>query len=686
MVHNDECPQKHDMSRKQARRAARKLRAHTARGHGRLRRRMRGDDAGDLLAWGRRYLPEHFTQPPSAMHRWLAEGLSGVHRRRGTKLKILIPNEPLGKIGMPPDFHRSPPMPDHLRRAYSYIRFSSPKQELGDSVRRQVEKSSALAKKNGWLLDEVFHLRDLGVSGYRSFNATKRLGVFLTAIENGSVPKGSVLIVESLDRLSRDQIDPAHQLFRRILLAGIDIATTTPEDHFTKEHLNDPYRLIIVITILSRSHEESEIKSVRCTDAWDKKRSRVAEEKLTPICPAWLRLTDDRKRFILIPEAVKTIRFIYRWRLDDNIGAIAIAKRLNHKKIPTLKHRRNSPMHWESSMVKRLLSDRRLLGELQLYKGHWKAGNRSPAGKVIKDYYPQVIPLTDFQRVQRRREAATPGQLARKFVTLCVGLMRDARDKTTIRTMSKRGNKRLISQAAMHGYGTAYISFPYNDFEEAFLHFTSELSVTDLYPPSNGRNVTEDIEAAELQVEDSTRRIKALTKKITTQPIQELIDVIAELDAQRQETNKRLEQLKAHNTSRSREVLNETKELVQTLKSVSDNEVNELRLRLRGRIVELIQEIWILAYDVEIKGKRVAKRRQRVADIQVFFRDGGVRQMCIVPGLDSATVSDTLKSKMKSVRDNQDLRHYNQKKYEPLWNWIGPGLDEHFREFIRQHK
>ena len=35
----------------------------------------------DLLAWGQKYLPDHFCRPPSNMHRWLAEQLDAAHTR-----------------------------------------------------------------------------------------------------------------------------------------------------------------------------------------------------------------------------------------------------------------------------------------------------------------------------------------------------------------------------------------------------------------------------------------------------------------------------------------------------------------------------------------------------------------------------------------------------------------------------
>jgi predicted phage terminase large subunit-like protein len=63
-----------------------------AQEHGRARRRNRGV-SGDwtLLEWGRKYLPEHFTKPPSNMHWWLNKKLEEMQTARGVKLNLLGP-------------------------------------------------------------------------------------------------------------------------------------------------------------------------------------------------------------------------------------------------------------------------------------------------------------------------------------------------------------------------------------------------------------------------------------------------------------------------------------------------------------------------------------------------------------------------------------------------------------------
>lgn len=54
-------------------------------------RRRGGATSEALLTWAGRLLPQHFTLPPSAMHRWLADELDAMRIRRGTKLNVVGP-------------------------------------------------------------------------------------------------------------------------------------------------------------------------------------------------------------------------------------------------------------------------------------------------------------------------------------------------------------------------------------------------------------------------------------------------------------------------------------------------------------------------------------------------------------------------------------------------------------------
>ena len=106
--------------------------------------------------------------------------------------------------------------------AYSYRRFSSLEQSKGDSLRRQTELSEQYAIEHNLVLDDSLSLLDAGVSAYRGANSTEgALSRFIEAVKDGRVASGSWLLVESLDRLSRNTVDNALALFLQLLQSGI---------------------------------------------------------------------------------------------------------------------------------------------------------------------------------------------------------------------------------------------------------------------------------------------------------------------------------------------------------------------------------------------------------------------------------------------------------------------------------
>src|SRR5688572_21023023 len=92
-------------------------------------------------------------------------------------------------------------------RVFSYLRFSSPEQARGDSFRRQTEEPERWCRERGLELDDTLTLHDLGRSAFRGSHAEfGALRVFLDLVESGRVERGSILLVESLDRLSREAV------------------------------------------------------------------------------------------------------------------------------------------------------------------------------------------------------------------------------------------------------------------------------------------------------------------------------------------------------------------------------------------------------------------------------------------------------------------------------------------------
>jgi DNA invertase Pin-like site-specific DNA recombinase len=106
-------------------------------------------------------------------------------------------------------------------KAYSYLRMSTELQLKGDSRRRQIEASRAYAEAHGLDLTEDAELEDIGISAFKGANVREgALGRFLDAVKSGRIKPGSFLLVESLDRLSREQVLTAQSLFLSIIQAG----------------------------------------------------------------------------------------------------------------------------------------------------------------------------------------------------------------------------------------------------------------------------------------------------------------------------------------------------------------------------------------------------------------------------------------------------------------------------------
>jgi DNA invertase Pin-like site-specific DNA recombinase len=108
-------------------------------------------------------------------------------------------------------------------KAYSYVRFSTKRQGKGDSLQRQLDRSRQYAAEHDLELQEQ-SFEDLGVSAFDRSNVTKgALAAFIQAAESGVIERGSYLLVENLDRLSRaDLVDGISLLDRLVKLPAPD--------------------------------------------------------------------------------------------------------------------------------------------------------------------------------------------------------------------------------------------------------------------------------------------------------------------------------------------------------------------------------------------------------------------------------------------------------------------------------
>lgn len=277
-----------------------------------------------------------------------------------------------------------------MPKAYSYLRFSTAEQAKGDSYRRQTQQAEQYAAEHGLEFDDTLKYHDLGVSAFRGANATiGRLGEFIQAIETGRVERGSLLLVESLDRLSRDCAFDAQNLLSQIIGSGIIIVTLADRKEYSIDILRkEPYRIVELVIILIRANEESETKSRRLKAAWHNKREKIGEKILTTIAPAWLELDKETGKFKVIPDRANTVRWIYSEHIDGR-GPHLIAQDLRAGKEPTWGKGKRKAAIWHKSYVTKILQNPAVIGKLIPHKMDYSNGKkREPIGE-IEDYYPR---------------------------------------------------------------------------------------------------------------------------------------------------------------------------------------------------------------------------------------------------------------------------------------------------------
>ncbi|PMM17519.1 hypothetical protein BCT04_17285 [Vibrio breoganii] len=273
--------------------------------------------------------------------------------------------------------------------AYSYRRFSSKGQEQGDSIRRQTELAEKYCIEHRLELSNQTY-EDLGVSAWTGSNSHEDagLGQFLKACELKKIPEDSVLLVESLDRLSREKIMKAMTQLMSIT-RHIDVVTLVDNRRYTSDM--DFSDIIIAGATMVRANEESEIKSKRISAVWEAKRRDPKRSKKTRKCPFWLDVTDDNMDFV-VNEKVEIVREAYRLSAEG-LGNMKVAKYLNSKGFRTARDK-----DWSPANVSVLLKARTVLGEYQ----PCKVINRKAVsqGDPVVDYYPQVIDTELFNKVQ----------------------------------------------------------------------------------------------------------------------------------------------------------------------------------------------------------------------------------------------------------------------------------------------
>lgn len=317
-----------------------------------------------------------------------------------------------------------------MANIYSYVRFSTKAQEKGASIERQRREIDKVCAERGWVIHE--QIEDLGRSAWKGhhLNDAAGLGDFAKRVRDGAIPYGSVLVIENVDRLSREE--PIDVLTWMVDLSRHGLSFLFAEgraffDRSTFRGQEGGLRLFQLWGSSERAKGESDRKSSIMRKAWRRKQEAAADrhEILSLQAPLWLDVRADRSGFEINEARAEVVREIYQL-CADGISIRSIVRNLNGRgyKAWGPQGKDYARDGWSMTSVRRLLIAPQVEGDY--------IPNSVQEGQPqrIVGYYPRIVEAGLVSRARdalESRRTGNQGANSNTFNNLFSGLTRCAK-------------------------------------------------------------------------------------------------------------------------------------------------------------------------------------------------------------------------------------------------------------------
>jgi DNA invertase Pin-like site-specific DNA recombinase len=526
------------------------------------------------------------------------------------------------------------------RKAFSYVRISTGIQSRGGGIQRQLQESREYAERYG--LELVEELADVGLSAFKGKNLapTAALERFLEAVRANRIPSRSVLLIESVDRLSRREALKAIGPFLEVLNAGIDIHTIQDGKVYTSETTYE--ELMFWVATSARAYDESITKSRRLKAAWRQKRELAGTKPMSKWCPSWMRLSSDRTKYEVIEDRARIIRHIFS-EAASGLGSYSIARRLNERRVPNFGRSRG----WHFSFISKVLKNPAVYGLFQPHKV--VDGRRRPDGDPIQNYFPAIVEQSIFNRVQLglserlKRGRGRKGQRVTNLFPRSMLLCAYCRSAMLYETKST-----LVCTAALRNAGCdSRARWSYTSFEASFLAFCKEVDVEAVVRDASDTGRSEGLESAidalkgELTVITARkeRLVELLHEGGTTAFVAGKLRELEERQAIVESELREKEAERAQTTEPAREGSEHLRSLIEKLQGADDagEDVFRLRSAISSRLRSLVTMILMapeghapfvrkaIADEPDVPASVVDHEAYHRRYFGVGFRDGTVR-------------------------------------------------------------
>jgi DNA invertase Pin-like site-specific DNA recombinase len=496
------------------------------------------------------------------------------------------------------------------RIGISYGRLSEPRQTKGDGEARQDRDFVNFCRQQN-LTPLAEKYMDRGLSAYKADHKKRGdFGRLIEAARHGGLEKGSVVVVERWDRLSRRRPDLAIEDIKELLTCGVAIGVAALGDIFELSDFGSS-KWMTLSAFVYLAHQESLQKSQRVCASWESRRKAAREQgkAIRGRLPGWLTLADGQ--WAVKPGAAAALERIFQMAADG-YGWSRIAGALTAGKVPTF----GPSGKWSCHYVNKLLNDERVCGRYQPRKA-----DRSPAGGPIDDYYPAIITPEQFALARAGQDSRFKGRQPRdrKFVNVFRSLLvnaLDPGDSFALHNYGSAGKVRLslANLAGMDGRGKLQ-TIPYPEFEAGILSRLAEVRPEDVLPRQADEVSRLDRLRAELAAARS--QITALKADLKRGYSRHLADLLREAEQEETSVAGRLQDELTASARPAEKAWQQLPDLVSLVATQGD----DARLRIRTVLQSIVQGARLLL---------VRRGSRTLAACQFFFHGGAVRSWLLL--------------------------------------------------------
>lgn len=282
-----------------------------------------------------------------------------------------------------------------MKTAYSYIRWSTVSQ--GDSGRDSRQRQTSSAER--WIAEhgngEYTLSKEVFIDAGKSSHSGKHIEIdeygrargqlmrFIQLVEESTIEKDSVLLIDSFDRFSRLLPTKSLTLFMQVIDSGVGLVFTGSHEKrvINSELLNkEGYVLQFIIGEMIRSHSESAEKSRKVKSAKQEKKDRMRKGEIVAHnnIPKYFTFDKGTGQYIH-NDNTSIVRDLVNGLLSGK-SLYAMAGNLNAKKVKTFRR----GFQWSGNSIRVILKNRTLIGE---YLGN-------------KGFVPAIINEDVFEKVQ----------------------------------------------------------------------------------------------------------------------------------------------------------------------------------------------------------------------------------------------------------------------------------------------